>query len=311
MRRFGLFLAAAVAAVALTGHRDRSAAQDKAAPATAAQPDAKADGPEAEVRALGKAYTTAFNAGDAKAVAAFWTEDGEYTDPDGETTRGRAAIEKSLADQFKAQPKATVEVKVDAVRVFGRATVVADGSMTARVPGVADPAVTRFSALFVREDGGWKVASVREWEPDPATDVTLADVEWLVGEWAAKGPGGEVSIHYEWDATKTFINGRYTVTKDGKVAASGTQVIGRNPAGGLRSWLFDGSGPTGDSEWTRDGSRWLVEAAGTRPDGSEMTAVYVLMPLGADAFTWQSTQRTAGGAALPDQPPVKVTRVKK
>ena len=36
----------------------------------------------------------------------------------------------------------------------------------------------------------------------------------------------------------------------------------------------------------------------------------ILIPLGKDAFTWQSLDRTAAGSALPDQPPVKVTRVK-
>jgi hypothetical protein len=88
-------------------------------------------------------------------------------------------------------------------------------------------------------------------------------------------------------------------------------VIGTNLAGGLRSWLFDWSGTTGDSAWTRDGNRWLIEAAGTLPDGTAVTAVNILIPLGPDAFTWQPTPLTIGGVELPDQPPIKVTRVKK
>ena len=49
---------------------------------------------------------------------------------------------------------------------------------------------------------------------------------------------------------------------------------------------------------------------GTLPDTSEVTAVNILIPLGKDAFTWQSTERTAAGSELPDLPPLKVTRVK-
>jgi hypothetical protein len=41
------------------------------------------------VKKTAAAFTEAFNAGDAAAVAAFWTKDGEYVGPDGESLRGR------------------------------------------------------------------------------------------------------------------------------------------------------------------------------------------------------------------------------
>jgi uncharacterized protein (TIGR02246 family) len=312
MSRYGLMLAAAVAAgtaVAVTS-LDRSPAQDKGSPAAPPPAVTQPDGPEAVIRKLGEEYVKAYNAGDAKAVAAFWTADGEYTDPDGETVRGRAAIEKDFAEFFKAHPKATIETKPGSLRLIGRATAVAEGTAAVRLPGDAHPAETRYSALLVREDDGWKLASVRESETDPATEVTTKNLEWLVGEWAAKGDGGELRITYAWDEGKTFLHGKYALTKDGKPVSSGTQVIGTNPGGGLRSWVFDGSGTFGEGVWVRDGDRWVNEAAGTLPDGTETTAVNILIPLGPDAFTWQSTERTAGEVDLPDSPPVKVTRVK-
>jgi hypothetical protein len=162
--------------------------------------------------------------------------------------------------------------------------------------------------LHVREEDGWKMASVREWVPDPATSVTVKDVEWLLGKWTAKTNEGEVQITYTWDADKAFLKGQYTL-KRGEVTSSGTQIIGKNPSGGLRSWVFDSSGTFGESVWTRDGDRWVIDAGGTLPDGSEVSATNLLIPMGKDAFTWQSVERTAAGSSVPDTLPLKVTRV--
>jgi uncharacterized protein (TIGR02246 family) len=307
MRRLPPLLVLALAAVvcAVAWLRTPSTAQE-ATPAGAKPGEA-----EAGVRKNAEGYEKAFNAGDAKAAAASWVEDGEYTDPDGTTHRGRAAIEAELAAFFKAHPKATVEVAVETVRPLGKQTAIAEGSAKTRVPGEPNPSVARFSGLFVRENDGWKIATLSDWVHGSTDIVTLKDVSWLVGEWAARGDGGGLRVAYSFDEGKAFLTGKYTLADGGKVVSSGMQIIGANPAGGLRSWLFDGSGTTGESTWARDGNRWLVEAHGALPNGTEITATNVLIPLGPDAFTWQSVNRTAGGADLPDQPPVKVTRVKK
>jgi hypothetical protein len=118
-------------------------------------------------------------------------------------------------------------------------------------------------------------------------------------------------ITYRWDADEVFIHGVYELAKDGKRVAHGTQVIGRNPSGGLWSWTFDSSGATVAGLWARDDSRWVSESSGVLPDGTEVNAVNVLVPLGPDSFTWQTTDRAADGVPLPALPPVKVTRVKK
>jgi uncharacterized protein (TIGR02246 family) len=278
----------------------------------AQDPPAKADeAAEAGVKAAAAEFRKAFDAGDAKAVAALWTADAEYSGPDGETVRGRDAIEKMYAELFKAQPKATVESAPESVRALGRRAVVAEGTLTVKLPDDPEPGVSRYSALLVREDDGWRLASVREWVPDPATDVTPKDLGWLVGEWAAKGDGGELKITYAWDENKVFLHGKYTLTKDGKTVSSGMQVIGMNPGGGLRSWMFDSSGTTSDGVWVRDEKRWLQEAVGVLPDGTEVTSASVIIPLGPDSFTWQATDRAMNGEPLPALPPVKVTRVKK
>jgi hypothetical protein len=48
-----------------------------------------------------KAFVDAFEKGDAKAVAAFWAEDGDYVDLDGRHLQGRTAIENAFKEFFK------------------------------------------------------------------------------------------------------------------------------------------------------------------------------------------------------------------
>jgi hypothetical protein len=101
--RILLGAAAALAVAAAVGSLYRSAAQDKA-PA-AAKADAKDESPDlAAVRKTADEFAKAFNKGDAKAVAAFWTKEGEYVGPDGEVIRGREALEKQYTEFFKTHP---------------------------------------------------------------------------------------------------------------------------------------------------------------------------------------------------------------
>lgn len=278
------------------------------------QPGSKDEQPQsaemAAVRKSADAFTRAFNAGDAKAVAAFWTKDGEFVGAEGESIRGREAIEKLYAGFFKENPRAQIELEIESVKILGRHAALEEGKIKLKMPGDEEPGVSRYSVLHVREDDGWKMASVREWVPDPQELVTVNDLEWMLGTWTAKGPEAELRITFSWDEDKAFLRGRYVLTKGDKVIHSGTQVIGKNPTGGLRSWVFDRSGTFGESVWFRDEDRWVMEAVGTLPDGSETTATNIMIPLGKDEFTWQSVGRTAAGAELPDQPPVRVTRVK-
>jgi uncharacterized protein (TIGR02246 family) len=264
----------------------------------------------AGIRKSAEAFVKAFNSGDAKAVASFWMPEGEYTGPDGETLRGRAAIEKAYADFFKHSPKATVEVTIESIRVLGKYTALEEGTLSLKVPGESAASVSRYSVLHVREDDGWKMATVQDWVPDPSDLITLKDVEWLVGDWSAKSGDDVVSITYAWDEDRAFLRGRYTIIHAGKKRASGTHIIGKNPDGGLRAWLFDSTGSVGDSLWDLDDNRWVIEATGQLPDGTEVSAMNILVPINRDTFTWQSIERFVGDVALPSLPPVKVTRVK-
>jgi uncharacterized protein (TIGR02246 family) len=266
----------------------------------------------ADLRKSSGQFVQAFNRGDAKALAQLWAPDGEYTGPDGSKLKGRAAIEKAYADLFKESPKAKLEGHIEALRLLGRNTALQEGTLRLTRPGSDHPEGTRYSALLVRQEGKWLAAVVREFDLEPAERVSLDDVGWLVGEWVAKSGTTEVRAKYEWDKNKAFILGKLEMTEKGKTITSLTQRIGKDGAAGqLRSWVFESGGGFGHWLWARDGKRWVIEAEGSLPDGTQTSAVNLLIPNGPDAFTFQSVERTLGDVELADLAPVKVTRVKK
>jgi len=69
--------------------------------AALAQGDKSAD---AAIRAAATAFGAAWNAGDAKALAAFYTEDATVMAPGGEPAQGRAAIEAAFTEALKMVP---------------------------------------------------------------------------------------------------------------------------------------------------------------------------------------------------------------
>jgi uncharacterized protein (TIGR02246 family) len=281
------------------------AAQDKPA-----QPAAEPTPDEAAVRATAQALVKAFAAGDAKAVAAFWTEQGEYVDADGPPVRGRASLEKAYTDFFAKRQPITIEGKTDSVRFLGKDTAVEEGTFTVRAKD-APADTSRYSTLYVRQDGKWLIALLKEWSDEDAT-ADLQDLAWLVGTWEADGPDTKARTTYDWVDGKAFLRCRYTVTlKKDNTTSTGTQIIGVDPATSqIRSWTFDSAGGIGEGDWSWDGEKWSIDSTGTLPDGTTTTALNFLTRSGDNAFSWRSVRRTSDGDPQPDIPVVKVTRVK-
>jgi uncharacterized protein (TIGR02246 family) len=279
-------------------------------PCIVQSPDSAEQMPETGIKRITDQYVKAFNAKNAKAIAALWTENGEFTGIDGQVIRGRAAIEKSLAEEFQANPKITIEVSVESVRPLGRHTAIAEGIIKEKTSSNAEPGQSRYSAMHVFEDGRWLTASVRESALNPGTEAATKHLDWLVGEWSAKDQRGNIAISYSWDENKKFLHGKYSITKEGKTITSGTQVIGHNPSGGLRSWSFDSSGAFSNALWEREGNRWIEESTGTLSNGSTLDTINVMIPLGPDAFCWQTVERSVDGVQASAMSPIKVSRVK-
>lgn len=266
---------------------------------------------EAAIRAASQAFATAFEKGDAAAVGALFTDEAEYVEDGGDRIQGRAAIAKAYGEFFGQRKEVKAETKTDAIRFLGRDAAIEEGTFTVKAKD--SPAhASRFSAFYVRQDGKWLMALLKEWG-DATTDAPdLDDLKWLIGTWESDGSELTAKTTYEWAPNKKFIIAHYTVTpkKAGEKPNTGTQVIGVNPASGMiHAWVFDSEGGIGESSWSWDGQRWAIDSSATLSDGSTSTALNFLARDGDNAFTWRSVQRTHNGVALPDLGTVKVKRV--
>lgn len=166
--------------------------------APAASPDAAAPGassapavgpvfdPAAEEPALRKAVDdeeAAWNRADAKALAAAFRDDGTYADAFGGVARGRAEVDKRLAEVLATWRGTRLALKVRKVRVLKPdvALVEADSELTGwkkLPPGFrAEDGQTlrsRLLQVFQKEAGAWRVAA--SYEVDVKTKLELPPV---------------------------------------------------------------------------------------------------------------------------------------
>ena len=101
----------------------------------------------------------AFDQRDAAAIAAHWTEEGEFIRNDGEPIRGRAEIQKGYAEFFKTlKGKPKLEIQSDAVRFPSADTAVTEVTLRLRNDDGEIVASGRQDTVLVREGGQWKMA---------------------------------------------------------------------------------------------------------------------------------------------------------
>src|SRR5438067_695786 len=103
---------------------------------------------EAEERALQQRaadFVAAFNRGDAAAVAAFWTADGDYVDQFGHALRGRKAIEAAFRKQFADAPGAKLRIIPATLRWVKPDLAIEDGAAEVFPASGGPPAVARYT----------------------------------------------------------------------------------------------------------------------------------------------------------------------
>lgn len=258
-----------------------------------------------------KAFTEAFNRHDAAAVAALWTENGEYVDAHGQRYEGRGAIQKEYEQFFEEHPQAKIKFAIDSIRLLGPQTATEDGRAIVELgPKVAGSAA--YTTLHTKTDGKWRMSSVRDSRPELlAGDHPLQDLEWLAGAWVAEEGGARMEVECRWTLDKRFLERRYTVQRAGKVVSSGMQMIGWSPEmQRIQSWMFSSDGGHATGVWSPRSDGWAIETAGVTADGTPTRALNLFTRLDENGLAWKSVERSAGGVRLSDTEELLLKRAK-
>lgn len=262
------------------------------------------------IRAAIDSYVAAYNRGDAKAVAAHWSETGEWTNPAGEKVHGRQAIEKELQAMFAASKGVSIAVTAPSIRIVSADVAVEEGTATITRPG-EDPEESTYVAIHVKKTGKWTLDSVYETdvaEEAPASSP-LQELAWLVGQWIDESEDSTVEATVTWTKNKTFLNYAFKMSVPGMDDLEGTQVIGWDPAAEtIRSWMFDSDGGIGQGVWSKKGDHWVVTFDQVLPDGRRASATNIYALADGNTCTWTSIGRKLDGQFLPNIDDVKMVR---
>lgn len=279
----------------------------------AAEPAANNEPYATAIRATGQAFIQAFDRGDAKAIAGLWTENGSLAEDQGETFKGRKAIENAYATFFKEHPGARMEIAAQSIEFPAPAVAIETGLAQIVDKDGASPMSGRYTAVHVLQDGKWLMANVRDTKVSaPSNYAHLEPFEPLIGAWQAKSDSVLVRTTIRWVANRNFLRRNYSVQRDGLTTSSGVQIIGWDAQSQqVRSWSFDSSGGHGTGIWTATPDGWQIRSTGVLADGTPTSSLDFLVAAAAqdNIFGWRSTHRKAGGLDLPDLPETTLERV--
>lgn len=274
---------------------------------------------EAAIRAAAKSYIEALGKGDDATIASLWTPDGDIVDAYGNILPGRQAADGD-GDGAPADKADRPEFRIHETRLRFLASDVAleDGTVEV-VPPTGPPMSGRFSATWVKHEGTWKLAAVREARGDgPTAQSALADLDWMAGDWVVVDSPArhddpakpQIEISTQWNASKTYLTRTMTITPAANVAPLEiTQRIGWDPLSkSIHSWVFGSDGSHGEATWTRDGKSWVAQARAIHPDGSQSTSLNIYTYDGKDRCVWKSIPTHVGSEHVP---PVNMTMVRK
>ncbi len=288
---------------------ESDAAEDEALPLIAAKesPDQPA------IKLVDDAFVKAYEAGDAKAIVACFTPDAEYVDEAGTVFEGRESIEACLTAFFEENPGCKLEIHADSIRTISPGVVVQDGStLVSRTDGSA-PVECQYTSIYVKTDGKWLVASVRDHLPRGLREHSsqLKQLNWLSGDWVDEGDDSLVNFSCESVDNGNFLLRKFTIVVGGQEAMSGTQRIGWDPlTRKLRAWIFDSEGAYAEGLWHQDpeNNRWILKTTGVTADGETASSTSIYTFVNEHTMTWQSIDHEIAGVQQPDSDVITIVR---
>lgn len=266
---------------------------------------------EAKIRKAVESYVAAYNQGDAKALAAFWSPEAVYTNPvSGEQVVGREAIEQQFSSIFAGAKGSKLTAQTNKVQFVSPNVAVEQGTATVIRPE-QPPEESEYTAVYVKRDDKWMLDRVTEAD-EPVVSSSyehLKKLEWMIGTWVDQDDQNRIETTCAWTKNQNFITRSFTISIRDRIDMAGMQIVGWDPlAKKIRSWVFDSDGGFGEGVWSNKDKRWYIHATGTTPDGKRTSAVNIMTQVDDNTFTWQSVDRVADGELLPNVDEIAVVR---
>ncbi len=265
---------------------------------------------ETMIRRRSEEFTQAFNGGKAAALASLMTEEARLVGPDGATV-GKAQIQGWFESLFGAEPGMATTATIDVIRFVTDDVAIEEGRSTERSGLVAVSNV--YLAIWVRKDGTWKIAELRDFREQPGDRTPRERLEalgWLVGDWIDEADDGLVETECRWSDDGNYLIRSYTLKVADQAVMSGTQRIGWDASRKqFRSWAHDSNGGFAEGVWSRDGEgRWLVKAEGVLPDGQTVTSTQVYTRVSDHSVRYESYDQTVGDEQVGGEVDVRLVR---
>ncbi len=259
-----------------------------------------------------ESYTAAFNARDAKSLAAHWAPEAIYINPlTNSQVEGREAIAKEFETILAALKETKLAVDTESIRFISPGVAVENGIATL-ISSDGEPEESSYTAIHVKQGGKWLLDRVTEEDISVVQSHydQLKDLEWMIGTWLDSEESNQIETTCQWSRNNNFIIRAFKVVVEDRINTSGIQIIGWDPVlGKIRSWAFDSEGGFAEGAWTQKNDRWIVESNSTLPDGRKGSSINIMTLVNNNTFGWQSTGREVDGTILPDIDEVQVTRV--
>lgn len=258
-----------------------------------------------------ESYTAAFNASDAKALAEHWGPEAVYVNPlTGRQVEGREFIAKEFETILAETKETKLVVEAESIEFISPGVAMERG-IAKLISKDGEPTASSYTAIHVKRAGKWLLDRVSEAEVPvaPSSYKRLKDLEWMIGTWIDGDELATVETTCQWTKNQAFITRAFTISVADRIDMSGMQIIGWDASESkIRSWVFDSDGGFGEATWTKKDNRWIVNSAGTLPDGRKASAINIMTIVDAETISWQSTGRELDGEILPNIEPVKLVR---
>ncbi len=208
-----------LASITPTGFADEKPAQvgqpavkaDVTAPATLAVEKEKPAGgtPDRQaILALLAQLETGFNTGDAKGLAASWTENGEFVGPAGARATGRESIESLFQEGLAAHKGSKLQIHINHLRLVGDGLALVE-TVSEVKPATVTGGVPVADFVLVKQAGRWLIESAHETITHlPSQTNHLKELDWLLGDWSTETSKAGISLahHLRLDRQPNFFD---------------------------------------------------------------------------------------------------------